>query len=63
MARVELMERSTFKAAKNTSMPTCSGCTTSPAELMFAIGPAAADRLVVYEHFLVANELKFTVSA
>ena len=63
MARVELMERSTFKAAKNTSMPTCIGCTTSPAELMFAIGPAAADRLVVNEHFLVANELKFTVSA
>ena len=57
------MERRTFKAAKNTTMPTCSGCTTSSAELMFAIGPAAADWLVVYEHFLVANELKFTVSA
>ena len=56
------MERKTFKAAKNTRMPTCSGCTTSPAELMFAIGPAAADRLVVYEHFLVANELKFSVN-
>ena len=56
------MERKTFKEAKNTRMPTCSGCTTSPAELMFAIGPAAADRLVVYEHFLVANELKFSVN-
>ena len=56
MARVELMERKTFKAAKNTTMPTSGGCATSPAELMFAIDLAAADRLVMYKHFLVANE-------
>ena len=55
------MERKTFKATKNTTMPTSGGCTTSPAELMFAIVLAAVDRLVVYKHFLVVNELKATV--
>ena len=58
------MERKTFKATKNTTMPTSGGCTTSPAELMFAIVLAAVDDgLVVYKHFLVVNELKVTVSA
>lgn len=56
LARVELMERKTFRAAKNTNMPTSGGCATSPAELMFAIDLAAADRLLVYKNFLVANE-------
>ena len=51
------MERKTFRAAKNTNMPTSGGCATSPAELMFAIDLAvAADRLLVYKNFLVANE-------
>ena len=54
------MERKTFKATKNTTMPTSGGCTTSPAEVMFAIVLAAVDRLVVYKHFLVV-ELKVTV--
>ena len=56
------MERKTFKAAKNTTMPTSGGWSTSPAELMFTIDLAAADRLVMYKHFPVANELEFTVS-
>ena len=56
MARVELMERKTFRAAKNTNMPTSGGCATSPAELMFAIDRAATDRLLVYKNFLMANE-------